>query len=101
MLLVASSPMDHISYILVLFSLAFLVFLFVNMLIHLYDRLANPPIDTKGFANGYSDANGRAVEEGQVADAEEFELDGLTSDDEVDEGERMLRRSGETPGVRL
>ncbi|VUC28167.1 unnamed protein product [Clonostachys rosea] len=101
MLLVASSPMDHISYILILFSLASLVFLFVNMLIHLYDRLANPPIDTKGFANGYSDANGRAVEEGQVADAEEFELDGLTSDDEVDEGERMLRRSGETLGVRL
>lgn len=97
MILVAGSPMDHISYILILFSMAFLVFLFANMLIHLYDRLANPNINTKNFAssNGYQNANGRPVEEGRIRDAEEFELEGLTSDDEADEGRGMLRRSQE------
>ncbi|KAK5995942.1 Protein YTP1 [Cladobotryum mycophilum] len=40
--LVDSSAMDVISYILILYSLAFLVFLFTNMLIHLYDRLSEP-----------------------------------------------------------
>lgn len=94
--LVANSPMDHVAYILILFSLAFLVFLFANMLVQLYDRLANPPIDTKDLASGgYTGLNGRPMEEGRVRDAEEFELDGLTSDDEEDEQRRMLRRSGE------
>lgn len=103
MILVAGSDMDHVAYILILFSLAFLVFLFANMLVSLYDRLANPSSDeTKGFANGsagYSSVNGRPMEEGRVRDAEEFELDGLSSDDEED---RMLRdgqRRGQESGV--
>lgn len=99
MLLVAGSPMDHISYILILFSMAFLVFLFSNMLIHLYDRLANPDLNTKTFTNGYQDANGHAAEEGRVRDADEFELEGLDSDDEDDEGRGMLRRSREEPST--
>lgn len=93
MILVHQSPLDHVSYILILFSIAFLFFLFVNMLIHLYDRLADPAIDTKNFANGHARANGRAAEEGQLRDAEEFELDGLMSDDEGDVSRGMLRRS--------
>lgn len=91
--LVAQSDMDGVSYILILFSLASLLFLFVNMVIHLYDRLANPVLNTKSFTNGHRHANGRAVEDGEVRDAEEFELDGLTSDDEVDESRGMLRKS--------
>lgn len=86
MVLIDRSKLDHVSYILILFSIAFLVFTFSNMLVHLYDRLVNPP-EIKGFGNG------RIVEEGRVRDAEEFELDGLMSDDEADEGRRMLRRS--------
>ena len=93
MVLVHNSPMDGVSYILILYSLAFLVFLFTNMLIHLYDRLANPAIDLKHLANGHARANGRAVEEGRLRDAEEFELDGLMSDEEGDESRRMLRSS--------
>lgn len=100
MRLVAGSDMDYVSYILILFSLAFLVFLFANMLVNLYDRLANPaPSEDKSFANGnagYASVNGRPVEEGRVGDAEEFELGGLSSDDE--EEDRMLRRSGERRG---
>lgn len=96
MILVAGSPMDHISYILILFSMAFLVFLFANMLIHLYDRLANPALNTKNLTNGYHDANGRTAEEGRVRDADEFELEGLDSEDEEDDERRgMLRRSHE------
>jgi len=91
--LVAQSRMDGVSYILILFSLASLLFLFVNMVIHLYDRLANPVLNTKSFTNGRAHANGRAVEEGQARDAEEFELDGLTSDEEGDESRGMLRKS--------
>ena len=89
MVLIDQSDMDHISYILILYSMAFLVFLFSNMLIYLYDRLAEPAIDTKDFGNGYVPANGRPMEEGRVRDAEEFELEGLSSDDEEDRS--MLR----------
>jgi len=99
MILVAGSDMDHVAYILILFSLAFLVFLFANMLVSLYDRLANPAAEGKGFANGnagYSSVNGRPMEEGRVRDAEEFELEGLTSDDEDED--RPLRRDGESRG---
>lgn len=87
MLLIDASALDHVSYILIIFSIAFIVFLFAHMLIHLYDRNANPPINTKDFADS------RTAEDGRVREAEEFELDGLMSDDEADEGRRMLRRS--------
>ncbi|KAI6778512.1 uncharacterized protein J7T54_005036 [Emericellopsis cladophorae] len=94
MLLVAGSDMDHVAYILILFSLASLVFLFANMLVHMYDRLANPTSSKE--MNGYTGVNGRPMEEGRIRDAEEFELEGLTSDGEADdEGRGMLRRSQE------
>lgn len=94
MSLIDGSSMDVISYILILYSLAFLVFLFANMLIHLYDRLSNPPLDTKGFTNGHTHLNGRAVEDGHIRAAEEFELDGLSTDDEDDERQGMLAGEG-------
>jgi hypothetical protein len=86
MVLVAESSMDHVAYILILYSLAFLVFLFVLMLIHLFDRGMNAAGSAvKPTANGTARANGRAHEESRLADAEEFELDGLVSDDEDEE----------------
>lgn len=91
MLLVDQSSMDHVAYLLILFSVAFLVFLFAHMLIHLYDRNANPIVKGKEF-------DSHAAENGRVRDAEEFELDGLMSDDEADEGRRMLRRSEDGVG---
>lgn len=94
MALLDSSSMDVISYILILYSLAFLMFLFVNMLIHLHDRLSNPPLNTKGFTNGHTHLNGRVVEDGHIQAAEEFELDGLTSEDEDDERQGMLAGEG-------
>jgi hypothetical protein len=91
MLLVDQSSMDHVAYLLILFSVAFIVFLFAHMLIHLYDRNANPQVKSKDF-------DSHAAENGRVRDAEEFELDGLMSDDEADEGRRMLRRSEDGAG---
>ncbi|KAM4064360.1 hypothetical protein HRG_006180 [Hirsutella rhossiliensis] len=88
MALVDASALDGVSYILILYSLAFLVFLFTNMLVHLYDRLANADDPTKDYANRHA-----VAEQGRLRDAEEFELDGLTSDDEGDERRRMLRSS--------
>ncbi|KOS17323.1 Protein YTP1 [Escovopsis weberi] len=89
MLLVDRSSMDAVSYILILFSLAWLVFLFANVLVHLYDRLSNPSLDTKGFADGHRPLNGH-VEAGALRDVEEFELEGLSSDEEGDESRGML-----------
>ncbi len=89
MALVAASGMDHVAYILILYSLSFLLFLFVNMLISLYDNTANQAGPDKNLANGHPRANGHAGTERQLRDAEEFELEGLMSDDE-DEGRRML-----------
>lgn len=90
MILVHNSDMDGVSYILILFSLASLVFLFSNMLIHLYDRLS--PTEAKDLGEY------RAAHDGRLRDAEEFELDGLVSDDE---DHRMLpdRTSLDTPST--
>jgi hypothetical protein len=92
--LVAGSAMDHVSYILITYSLASIMFLFVNMLICLWDRLAHPVLDTKELGHNHY-ANGLAVEDGQLRDAQEFELDGLMSDDDDDPSRRMLGPNSE------
>ena len=86
MALVAGSGMDAVAYILIMYSLAFLLFLFVNMLISVYDRNANAEALAKRAATGRPRLNGHAAaDERQVRDAEEFELDGLMTDDEDEE----------------
>ncbi|RYO83722.1 hypothetical protein DL766_005839 [Monosporascus sp. MC13-8B] len=84
--LVANSGLDHVAYILILFSLAFMVFLFVNMLINIYDGSANPEAQIKETANGRLGPrlNGNVP----VRDAQEFELEGLMSDDGDDDDDR-------------
>ncbi|KAK8041043.1 hypothetical protein PG994_014050 [Apiospora phragmitis] len=87
--LIENSSMDHVAYILVLYSIAFLIFLFSMMLINLYDQNANPAVPAKDLANGRMgpSLNGHVP----VRDAQEFELQGLMSDDEDAEGNRLLR----------
>src|ERR1044072_5375194 len=94
--LVENSSMDHVSYILVLYSLAFIVFLFTNILIHIYDRHTDAPNGSTGSSSNSRIrlSRDRRVEEAHIGDAEEFELDGLSSDDEDD---RLLKSgNGET-----
>ena len=101
--LVAASGMDGVSYTLILYSLAFMTFLFANMLIHLYDRLSADDEGAK-YSNGHIRLNGSAAhEEGRLRDAEEFELEGLSDDEDHDESQRMLNRgeraSTDTPST--
>ena len=79
MTLLAGSGIDHVAYILILFSLASLLFLLTLALVHVYDRASPPP--KKPLANGH---------DAELRDANEFELDGLVSDDEDEE--RAARR---------
>ncbi|KAK3326189.1 hypothetical protein B0H66DRAFT_149688 [Apodospora peruviana] len=96
MALVSQSGMDAVAYILILYSLAFLLFLFTNMLIHLYDRAANDLGANKPTSNGRVMLGERDAE-APLRDAGEFELEGLMSDDEDDEQaarRKLLRGDG-------
>ncbi|KAI1495471.1 hypothetical protein F5X99DRAFT_403437 [Biscogniauxia marginata] len=88
MSLIDSSSIDHVAYILILYSLAFLVFLFANMLITVYDRNSTIELPNKELANGRLGPrlNGNVP----VRDAQEFELEGLMSDDEDDSPRRQV-----------
>ena len=84
MALLATAHVSHVSYILLLYSISFLLFLFVCMLLHLYASYAwplNTNQTTKNLANGALN-NGHVLAERRVRDAEEFELEGLMSDDD-------------------
>jgi hypothetical protein len=83
MVLMSSAGVSHVSYVLVLYSFASIIFLFVNVLLHIYATLAPPSEKTKDV-NGHATANGhtRSTASRQIRDAEEFELEGLMSDDE-------------------
>ena len=138
MQLLAANDITHVSYILILYSIAFLMYLFVNILLHIYAvatwpddesngvlaaRASHGPVPPQrglslGGANAqrlngagmhsrkpsaltYADVpppmamNGgarggqsrmprhRATDSQQVRDAEEFELEGLMSEDEA------------------
>ncbi len=90
MLLISDAGITHVSYVLVLYSFALLVFLFTNMLLHLYAVNSSPPVPPKDDdlgrenraprlprVNGHMPSDSR-----QIRDAEEFELEGLMSDGE-------------------
>lgn len=102
--LVSESGIDAVAYVLIIYSLAFLLFLFTNVLVYLYDSSVNQPAKVNGYvaANG---ANGHAsgprgaasADERRLRDVEEFELDGLMSDDEDEEHaqRRKLLKEGD------
>jgi hypothetical protein len=84
--LVSDAGITHVSYVLVLYSFSFLIFLFTNMLLHLYatnSAPAVPPKDGEDTPPRAPRMNGHAhTDSRQIRDAEEFELAGLMSDDE-------------------
>ena len=84
MAMLATANVTHVSYILLLFSVSFLLFLFVAVLLNVYASYVWPidrnPINlpkTNGRANGHVRGDSQ-----RLRDAEEFELEGLMSDDE-------------------
>ena len=98
MQLISDAGFTHVSYILVLYSFAFLMFLFTNMLIHLYSANSTPPVPPKDTdtermqrVNGHS----RGTDSRQIRDAEEFELAALMSDEESPESPSTLGKNNE------
>ncbi|KAJ5736531.1 Protein YTP1 [Penicillium malachiteum] len=93
----------HVSYVLILYSIAFILFLFVNVLLHIYavhawpegaeEEQEVPKSNTNGvYLNGNGNVNTRArsrSEEQRIHDAEAFELQGLISEDEEEAGNAM------------
>jgi hypothetical protein len=66
-------------------------------LIHVYDRAANP-LTKKPVANGHAV---RGVDEARLRDANEYELDGLVSDEDDEESaarRKLLRVSEDDDG---
>ncbi|TKA28943.1 hypothetical protein B0A50_03354 [Salinomyces thailandicus] len=101
MQLLSDAGVTHVSYILILYSIAFLLFLFVNMLLHLYSHYASPAKPnthrTPKLAGDEERGvpNGHAMTERQAHDAQEFELEGLITDDEEDgDGKKEGSSSG-------
>lgn len=117
MALLANAHVTHVSYILILYSVAFVLFLckmsipilaalmtslanfifvsVVNMLLHLYE-IGTRDNDSKEYES-VSLPNGHplpAAEQQRVRDAEEFELEGLMTDDEDDHRERRVKQEG-------
>jgi hypothetical protein len=121
MRLLSDAGVTHVAYILILYSIAFLLFLceyhlfyflllffllsknnsallltvlhkiVVNMLLHLYTYYTDAPTNSKSAdpesrINGSAILNGHAripdASDGQIRDAEEFELEGLMSDND-------------------
>ena len=105
MVVAATAHVSHVSFILIMYSFAFLMFLFVVVLCHLYAGYAWPAADISTAARikeggevVLTNGNGRVVgaaadgvgglrrsREGGIRGAEEFELEGLMSEDD-DEG---------------
>ncbi|KAL4991207.1 hypothetical protein BDW68DRAFT_185177 [Aspergillus falconensis] len=114
MMLLENAGITHVSYVLILYSIAFILFLFVNILLHIYAVHAWPesadpaarshsrintnhsdqgPSGSIALPNGpgsrhFTHMNGHArtsSEAQRIEDAETFELQGLISDEEEDE----------------
>ncbi|KAL4942133.1 hypothetical protein BDV06DRAFT_192973 [Aspergillus oleicola] len=112
MALLEAAGITHVAYVLILYSIAFIMFLFVNVLLHIYavhawpesadpahshsrsdteDAAAEGPSGAIALGSGngrYTHLNGHARSQSEarrIQDAETFELQGLISDEE-DEG---------------
>ncbi|KAF1957244.1 hypothetical protein CC80DRAFT_592547 [Byssothecium circinans] len=99
MQILADNHVTHVSYVLILYSISFLLFLFTNMLIHLYavSAWSRSKSDAEApRANGMS--NGHARAERRVRDAEEFELEGLISSDE--DAQPLVDKERHAPATR-
>ncbi|KAJ5722828.1 Protein YTP1 [Penicillium malachiteum] len=99
MQLLNDAGITHVSYVLILYSIAFILFLFVNVLLHIYavhawpqgaeEEQEVPKPNTNGIhLNGNARARSRS-EEQRIHDAEAFELQGLISEDEEEAGNTM------------
>jgi hypothetical protein len=124
--MLSAHNVTHVSYILILYSVAFMLYLFVNILLHIYaihtwpeeeDRERRSSSRTENATkrhsstpgmNGSAHGNGklklpkhRPTDSQQVRDAEEFELEGLISDADDAPSPKDVEMSHSRPGVQL
>lgn len=106
LILLAGAGIDYVSYLLVLYSVAFLLYLFVNILVSIYAS-ANPPATKSTGTTGRRrpglppiSTAPRRERSADARAAEEFELQGLISDDEGVDVERGRMRGGDGDGRR-
>lgn len=100
MQMISDAKITHVSYVLVLYSFACLIFLFTNILLHIYAVHAFPQVPPKDIErperiprqNGHT----RGTESRQIRDAEEFELEGLMSEDEALDSPSTLGKNNTT-----
>ncbi|KAL1296516.1 hypothetical protein AAFC00_000025 [Neodothiora populina] len=113
MQLLSDAGVTHVAYILILYSIAFLLFLLVNMLLRLYTYYADSDANSKPVDPEYSQLNGHASngrpvngghhsqmpsqQDAAIRDAEEFELDGLMTDDEDEVVAHKHQPNGNAP----
>ncbi|KAL2002602.1 hypothetical protein VTN02DRAFT_6412 [Thermoascus thermophilus] len=96
MQLLSDAHVDHVSYLLILYSIAFFLFLFVNVLLHIYAVHAWPnsaTVNNHAVKSGRINGHLSQAEAQQIHDAEAFELQGLISEEENDDD--GARRKGE------
>lgn len=97
--LVSEAGVTHVGYVLVIYSFAFLLFLLTNILLYVYSSNSPPEVPAKDAEqiprlpriprmNGHQPTDSR-----QIRDAEEFELEGLMSDDDGIESPSTLGRN--------
>ena len=97
MSMLAAAHVSHVSYILILYSVAFLMFLFVCMLLHLYAAHAWPADAKTNGVNGHV-SNWPVSANRRLRDSEEFELEGLMSDDDDESPKKSGTREANANG---
>ena len=87
MQLIHEAGITHVSYILIIYSFATMLFLLTNVLIRLHSATVKPVAlakDDRRPARNVHIHGHRPTESAQIRDAQEFELEGLISDEELD-----------------
>ena len=103
MAILSDLHVTHVTYILLLYSIAFLLYLFVSLLLRLYANHVWPVINSKNVNRKKEDAiesGGAGASNGSFSeadvhmrDADEFELEGLMSEDESAEADSLANGS--------
>ncbi|RPA87147.1 hypothetical protein BJ508DRAFT_410695 [Ascobolus immersus RN42] len=102
--LLRASKFDEVSYLLLMFSVSFLVFLLSLVLINMYVRNRPGPSSKRARAVPsiritHDEERARRSEDRQIADANEFELEELVSEEE-EEARRLVPVTHDSEGLK-
>lgn len=87
MKLLSDAGISHVSYVLILYSISFLLFLFANILLHIYT------LGSMGVSLSRDEETTSLKVKGQDADADDFELEDLMDEyDSVPESPKSIKK---------